>query len=54
VLLSDLDELFIEEHGFQLRPDACDADTIEDLVLTKLGRYIKVISSVKLLVICFP
>lgn len=42
VLLTELDELFIDELGFHLRPEMCDAKSIEDLVLNKLSSFIKV------------
>jgi meiosis arrest female protein 1 len=42
VRLGDIDELFLDEHGFQLRPEMCDAEDIEDLITNKLASFIKV------------
>jgi hypothetical protein len=42
VLLEELDELFMDEHGFQLRPETCESESIEDLILDKLQCYLKV------------
>ncbi|CAG7709874.1 unnamed protein product [Allacma fusca] len=41
-VLDDLDELYLNEYGFLLRPDLCEADTIRDLVEKKLSQFIKV------------
>lgn len=40
--VEELVECFLDEHGFLLRPDLCDATDLEDLVYNKLENYVKV------------
>lgn len=41
-LVEDLDELFLNEYGFRLKPELCGAEDIRDLVEEKLSHFITV------------
>jgi hypothetical protein len=40
--LNDLDELYLKEFGFLLRPDFCGADNLSDLMENKLNQFLQV------------
>lgn len=40
--MKDLEDYFIEEHGFFLRPELCGASGLHDLVSDKLSSFVQV------------
>ena len=45
--LHEIENLFLEECGFQLRPELCDALSLKDLLFNKLTSFITVSQKLK-------